>query len=143
MEERNGFSIIGFIAQVLIILLVIFILMWLFPTKNYLNNNIKNETNTDLSSEILFNQNLLSMKDAAREYYTISRMPSKDGDSKMMTLGEMIEKQMVVSLIGSDGTKCSTEASYVKVTKVDKEYEMIVSLTCSGVTKTIKTTVGC
>ena len=41
MEERNGFSIIGFIAQVLIILLVIFILMWLFPTKNYLNNNIK------------------------------------------------------------------------------------------------------
>ena len=40
MEERNGFSIIGFIAQVLIILLVIFILMWLFPTKNYLNNNI-------------------------------------------------------------------------------------------------------
>ena len=123
MEERNGFSIIGFIAQVLIILLVIFILMWLFPTKNYLNNNIKNETNTDLSSEILFNQNLLSMKDAAREYYTVSRMPSKDGDSKMMTLGEMIEKQMVVSLIGSDGAKCSTEASYVKVTKVDKEYE--------------------
>ena len=37
--ERNGFSIIGFIAQVLVILLIVFVLMWLFPTKSYIENN--------------------------------------------------------------------------------------------------------
>ena len=36
--ERNGFSIIGFIAQVLVILLFVFVLMWLFPTKSYIEN---------------------------------------------------------------------------------------------------------
>lgn len=146
-RERNGFSIIGFIAQILVILLFIFVLMWLFPTKSYIENNNNgtnsNNNNNIVNSEILFNQNLLSMKDAAREYFTNSRMPKKAGESVTLTLEEMIEKNMVLELIDGNAKKCDVKTSYVKVTKVDDEYEMIVTLTCSGVTKTIKTTIGC
>ena len=149
-QERNGFSIVGFIAQVLIILLFVFVLMWLFPTKSYLESNFANNGNVGAGagsnsalSELLFNQNLLSMKDAAKEYFTVKRMPSTNGSSKTLKLGEMINNSMVVELVDANGNKCDRDASYVKVTKVDSEYEMEVSLTCGKVTKTIKTTIGC
>ena len=83
------------------------------------------------------------MKDAAREYFTVSKLPKKVGESTTLTLGEMIDKSMVVELTDGNGKKCDTTASYVKVTKIDDEYEMIVTLTCSGVTKSIKTKLGC
>ena len=143
--ERNGFSIIGFIAQVLVILLFVFVLMWLFPTKSYIENNAGSTSNSSntATNELLFNQNLLSMKDAGREYFTVSRMPSKNGKSVKLTLEEMINKSLVVELIDGNGKKCDTAASYIEVTKINDEYEMIVSLTCSDVTKTIKTVIGC
>ena len=140
--ERNGFSIIGFIAQVLVILLFVFVLMWLFPTKSYIENN-NGGGNNNVNTEILFNQNLASMKDAAREYFTVSKLPKKVGESATLTLGDMIDKSMVVEFTDGNGNKCDTTASYVKVTKIDDEYEMIVTLTCSGVTKSIKTKLGC
>ena len=146
IQERNGFSIVGFIAQILVILIFVFVLMWLFPTKSYLENNGTAGAGTGSNSalsELLFNQNLLSMKDAAKEYFTVKRMPSTNGSSKKLTLDEMINKSMVVEFIDANGKKCDRDASYVKVTKVDKEYEMEVSLTCGKVTKTIKTTIGC
>ena len=146
IQEKNGFSIVGFIAQVLVILLFVFVLMWLFPTKSYLENNGTAGAGTGSNSalsELLFNQNLLSMKDAAREYYTVKRMPSTNGNSKSLTLDEMIKNSMVVEFVDANGNKCDRDASYVKVTKVDNEYEMEISLTCGKVTKTIKTTVGC
>ena len=146
INEKNGFSIVGFIAQVLVILLFVFVLMWLFPTKSYLENNGTagtGEGNNSALTELLFNQNLSSMKDAAREYYTVKRMPATNGASKKMTLDEMIKNSMVVEFVDAKGNKCDRQASYVKVTKVDKEYEMEISLTCGNVTKTIKTTVGC
>ncbi len=145
IQERNGFSIVGFIAQVLIILLFVFVLMWLFPTKSYLENNgTTNSTGSNSAlAEMLFNQNLLSMKDAAREYFTVKRMPAANGNSKTLKLGDMINSSMVVEFIDANGNKCDREASYVKVTKVDSEYEMEVSLTCGKITKKIITTVGC
>lgn len=143
-NERNGFSIIGFIAQVLVILLFVFVLMWFFPTKSYLeNNNGSINSNDNALNETLLNQNLLAMKDAGREYFTISRMPAKNGEEVILTLEEMLKKSMVVDLVDADGKKCDIKTSYIKVTKIDKEYEMIVTLTCSGITKTIKTTIGC
>ena len=148
MENRgkNGFSIIGFIAQVLVIVIFVFVLMWLFPTKSYIESHggANNITNSNFAlSEMLFNQNLLSMKDAAREYFTIKRMPATNGGSKTLTLEEMVKNGMVVELFDANGEKCDQKASFVKVTKVDSEYEMEISLTCGEVTKTIKTIVGC
>ena len=146
IQEKNGFSIVGFIAQVLIILIFVFVLMWLFPTKSYLESNGTVGAGTGSNSalsEMLFNQNLLSMKDAAREYFTVKRMPSTNGGSKTIKLDDMIKSSMVVELVDANGKKCDRNASYVKVTKVDNEYELEVSLTCGKVTKTIKTTIGC
>ena len=147
IREKNGFSILGFIAQVLLVVIFVFVLMLLFPTKSYIEKNGTGvgtgaNGNTALT-ELLLNQNLLSMKDAAKEYFTVQRMPATNGSSKTLTLEEMIKNKMVVELIDAEGKKCDQKASYVKVTKVNSEYELEVSLTCGGVTKTIKTTIGC
>ncbi len=140
-EERNGFSIIGFIAQVLVILLFIFVLMWLFPTKSYIEKNGGN--NDSATAVLLFNQNLLSMKDAGREYFTTARMPKEEGEKVKLTLAQMLEKSMVVDFIDANGNKCDSNSSYIEVTKVGSEYSMNVVLTCSGTTKNITTTIGC
>jgi hypothetical protein len=83
------------------------------------------------------------MKDAAKEYFTVKRMPSTNGAEKILSLDDMIKSSMVVEYIDANGKKCDRDKSYVKVTKVDDEYEMEVSLTCDKVTKKIVTTVGC
>ena len=144
IQERNGFSILGFIAQVLLVVIFVFVLMLLFPTKSYIDKNGSSTlTGNAALTEMLFNQNLLSMKDAAREYYTVKRMPATNGSSKTLTLEEMIKNRMVVEFVDAYGEKCDQKASFVKVTKVDSEYEMEVSLTCGKTTKSIKTVVGC
>ena len=144
IQEKNGFSIVGFIAQVLVIVLFVFVLMWLFPTKSYMeSHSINSNTGTGSLNELLVNQNLLSMKDAAREYFTVKRMPSTNGNEKILSLDDMIKSSMVVEYVDAYGKKCDRDKSYVKVTKVDDEYEMEVSLTCDKVTKKVITTIGC
>ena len=39
IREKNGFSILGFIAQVLLVVIFVFVLMLLFPTKSYIEKN--------------------------------------------------------------------------------------------------------
>ena len=73
-ERKEGFALIDVILQLLFFVLLIFALVWLFPTKGFVNN-MKNQlsgNNIDfqvLSSRI-FNDNLVLMKDAAKSYYT-------------------------------------------------------------------------
>ena len=38
-EEKNSFSLRTLILQLLTVLLFVFIMIWLFPTKNYMENN--------------------------------------------------------------------------------------------------------
>ncbi len=144
IREKNGFSIIGFIAQVLVVLLFVFVLMWLFPTKSYLESHgIGSATANTSLNELLVNQNLLSMKDAAKEYFTVSRMPATEGEVKILSLDDMINSSMVVELTDAYGNKCNRNDSYVRVVKIGNEYEMEVLLTCGDVTKKVITTIGC
>ena len=90
-----------------------------------------------------FASNVESMRDAAEGYFTNERLPKKFGDSVTMTLGEMLEKKLVLEFIDSNGNKCDTEASYVKVTKMQNEYQMKVQLTCTDYSDYIVYYMGC
>ncbi|MDD3048760.1 MAG: hypothetical protein PHQ89_02055 [Bacilli bacterium] len=122
----------GFLIKALIVILFVFLLMWIIPFPN-LNPVYDN----------LFNQNVESMRDAAKGYYTVERLPKNVGDTTKMTLAEMLDKKLVLSFTDSKGKQCDTKASYVEVIKAENEYVIKVYLSCSTRTDYILYHYGC
>ncbi|MBR4830180.1 MAG: hypothetical protein IKZ96_00220 [Bacilli bacterium] len=130
--ERKGTFIRDLLVKILLIALFLFLLMYLFPMPNL----------TPFYSAI-FNNNIQTMKDAAEDYYTVSRMPTEDGKSEKMTLKEMEQKKLIIPFVDKNGKSCDKNKSYVKVTKDGDEYVLKVSLTCSDESNYIIERIGC
>ena len=127
-EGHRGFSLRSIIIKLLLIVIIIFLIIWLFPTKNYVKNLINQKLSTNANQ--VFNTNIETMKDAAINYYNGDRLPSKKGDSRTLTLKEMTDKKLLVSFTDSNGKRCNVNDSYVKVTKNDDDYSLKVNLVC-------------
>ncbi len=154
-EERQGLSFREIIIQLVLVILFILIMIWLFPTKSYLNDNYV--SNEDVSGEIadaldeklealygrLFADNIESMKVAGKDYFTTPRLPQEVGDSVTITLEEMIEKKLILELTDSNNESCNVTESYIKVTKLDDEYLMKIQLTCTDSSDYINVYLGC
>ena len=143
-NERTNFSIKNVIIQFLFIALFIFVLIWLFPLKSDLKNLGSNDS-TDLSvlTDRIFNENIIAMKDDAKSYYTLERLPQNVGDKVKMTLGEMLDKKITLPFKDKNGKSCSLTDSYVEVTKHDTEYVMKVNLKCSDEENYLLVYMGC
>lgn len=137
-ENERGFSLRDIILQLLMLVLFIFILIWLFPTKGFVNDltekleNMSTGSDHSILYDKIFNENLVDMKEAAKSYYTTSRLPKNIGDKVSMTLGEMLDKKIILPFADKNGDACSTSDSYVEVTKMDDEFQMKVQLSCNG-----------
>ena len=150
-ERRNTFSVRDIFLQLLMVILFVFIMIWLFPTKSYLKDNFvgKEELKSEISEQLqaiygrLFADNIESMRDAAQGYFTNARLPQKIGDSVTLTLGEMYEKKLVLSFKDSNNESCDINKSYVKVTKMNDEYQMKVQLSCTDYEDYIIVYMGC
>lgn len=139
-EERSGFAFKDIILRLLFIVLLIFIVIWLFPTKNYVKNLIDQKLGT--SNNQVFNTNIETMKDAALAYYNGSRLPEEEGKTKKLTLGEMLNKNLLVEFTDSKGKKCDNKKSYVEVTKNKTDYSLKVNLACTDKTAYINSYIG-
>ncbi len=151
-ERKDSFSVRDIAIQLLVIILFIFILLWLFPTKSYVeklvNNNAYNGDNgSTLSGELLstqvFNENVKTMKEAAISYFTTSRLPKKVGDKVTLTLNEMLNEKMLLAFTDSSGKSCNLNSSYIEITKTDGEYILKVNLSCEDKTDYILVHLGC
>lgn len=120
MDETRGFTIKDLLIRLILIIIFIFLLIWLFPMPDLkpLNNQI-------------FADNLDRMKNAAKSYYTIERLPKDFNTSKKMTLKEMIDQHLILSLMDSNGNYCDENESYVQITKLENEYIIKVQLSCT------------
>lgn len=150
-ERKNSMSFKDVILQLMLVVLFVLIMIWLFPTKNYLKDNFvgKEELESELSLQLqslygrLFTDNIESMRDAAQGYFTNERLPQKIGASATLTLKEMEEKKLIIPFKDSNNQSCDVTNSYVKVTKMDDEYQMKVQLTCSDYSDYIIVYMGC
>lgn len=140
-ENRTGFILKDILLQIILVVIFVFLLLWLFPTKGYVNNKIDNSLNPVYQE--LFNSHLNSMKEAAQSYYTTSRLPKKVGDKVSITLGEMLDKKLISTFVDSNNKQCNLNASYVEITKMDDEYMMKVNLSCSDKSDYIIVYLGC
>lgn len=132
-ERRYTFDWKGFILKLLIVLIVLFLLYKFIPA-------VKVNTLYDQ----VFNDNLVTMKDAAKSYYTKDRLPEKIGDSKTMTLQDMLNEKMLVNFVDKNGKYCDTFGSYTTITKTkDDEYLLKVQLSCGDQIDYVLETIGC
>lgn len=140
-DERERFSIKDVVLQVVLVVLFVFLLLWLFPTKSYVDNKIDSKL-APLYNQI-FTTNINNMKEAAVSYFTTSRLPKNIGDKEKLTLGEMLDKKLLISFLDSNNKKCSLTDSYVEITKMDDEYILKVNLSCSDNSDYILVHLGC
>ncbi len=130
----------GSLAVKLVILAVIvFIAGWIFVKVTGNNSSSSKNTLADSNSEYINNIN--TMKTAAFEYFTKSKLPEKVGATEKVTLAQMINQKLLIDFT-SDGKTCDTNSSYVQTTKTaDGNYALKVSLTCGDESDFIVTTI--
>ena len=141
-EKNNRFSVKDLVVQLLFVVLLVFILMYLFPSKQFITN-LKDNGSLQPLYDRIFNENILMMKDGAKAYFTTPRLPQNTGDKVKLTLGEMLDKKIVLPFTDSRGKSCDNTASYVEVEKKDDEYVMKVNLKCSEQENYLLVYMGC
>ena len=166
-KQKNGFATTAILAAIAFVLLALVLFLFLMgkadKSKSIVNanggntgtekisnkskdsNDISEESETCVSGskEHIFNENLRTIKDAAVSYFTTERLPVKIGDTKKLTLKEMQDKKLVLSMVDSKGKVCGADTSYVEVTKEKTEYTMKINLSCSDMEDYIIIHLGC
>ncbi len=120
-DNKNGFSILDLIVKIIFAGLFIFILVWLFNKK---------VPNMKPFYSNVFRENIRYMQEAGESYFTDEKMPTEVGQEIKISLGEMIEKKLIIPFIDEDGNECNNDESYVGITKLDEGYELKTNLVC-------------
>lgn len=145
-ERKEKFSFKSFFLTVLLVLLFVFLMLWLFPTKNYINNKLQSSYDLERLSVLYddtFTDNLSKMKDAGIAYFTTDRLPKEVGESKKLTLQEMYNLHLILKLKDKSGNLCDATASYVEMAKYTDEYRLKVNLSCGNQQDYIIVYLGC
>jgi len=146
-ENSSNFSIRNVVIQFLFVALFIFILIWLFPMKSDLKAAIdginRKEDNVAVFYDQIFNNNVVAMKDAAKSYYTNERLPKTVGETVKISLGDMLEKKIILPFVDSKGEQCDLVDSYVEVSKHENEFVMKVNLKCTNQENYLLVYMGC
>ena len=129
-EDNKRETLKSTFIKIVLVVLLIFVLMMLFPTKGFVTNYVDEKVKENSGSDN-FNNNLLAMATAGSGYFTSSRLPKNTGDTAKMTLGEMYDNKLLVKFSDSNNRTCNSNKSYLEVTKEEDEYTMKVNLSCS------------
>ncbi|MDD2202949.1 MAG: hypothetical protein PHD78_00955 [Bacilli bacterium] len=132
MYNESGFSVKDFILKIILVVLFVFLLMWLFPMPNL-----------KPVYDRIYADNIETMKDAAKSYYTVERLPKDVNDSVRMTLNEMLAMKLLLPIADSDDVLCDGQASFVEIMKSDTEYIVKTNLTCSNKSDYVIEYMGC
>ena len=136
-ERKEGFNFKSFFLTLLMILLFVFLMLFLFPTKWDLKKIQNGENNLQSTSDIeklsvlydeIFANNVMRMKDAAIGYFTTERLPQEVGQSRRLTLQDMYDLHLVLKMKDKNGKACSVKKSYVSMTKFEDEYHKKIIL---------------
>lgn len=132
MEKEYRISWLKIVGITVLIAVVIIIICLLYPKKD----------NTMLTQQTYIN-NITLMKDAGFEYFSGSHLPKEIGDSKRISLDEMLARNLLPEFLDEEGNSCNTTNSYIEATKtLDNEYEMSVYLSCNNKSDYIVTSIS-
>lgn len=126
MEDERRINWLGLFIKMVIIFIFALIIIWLVSKIIGVNK---------LSST--FTNNINNMEKVSVDYFKTIDLPRKTGKSEKITLKEMIDKKLIVS-VNKDGENiCDTDKSYSKITRQKKDYIVETSLQCGKEKDTI------
>ena len=155
-QKKNAFAATSLLISIAIALLALVgaVLILGKVSNNEINTTDENSTVAEVTSnadttceglnrEIVFNNNLKSIKEAAISYFTNERLPQTVGETVKISLKEMKDKKLVLNVRDASAKMCDENNSYVEVTKEKDEYVMKVFLSCSDMEDYIIVHLGC
>lgn len=138
----------GLGLKAIIVVLALLLLVWLVP--KLIPDQEKPKETKDKTTVVekvpskTFKENLDTIKDAAKAYFTVDRLPNEIGEVSKLTLETMLDKKMILKFTDENGNFCDNKNSFAEMKKVStNEYELKVQLSCSGTTDFIVETFGC
>lgn len=126
MEDEKKINWLSLFIKIVIAFAFMLIIVWL--VSKLINRNKLSDT---------FKNNINNMETVAVKYFKDVDLPTKQGESIKVTLGEMIEKELIISVKTSEGGKCDTKNSYSKITRKKDNYEVETRLECGKEKNTI------
>lgn len=146
MEKRSTF--VDFLIQLIFVILFVILLVWLFPTKDWLKNNYFNNGSYSYEKETTvedakYIDNINNMMDASKSYFGYNvNLPENIDDTVSVTLQELVDNHVMIMPKDSKGKKCDGN-SKATITKTLNGYTIKVELTCGSDSDYIIRTVGC
>lgn len=126
MEKEKKINWLELFIKIIIIFIFVLIIVWLVA---------KITNRTKLSDT--FKNNINNMEKVATDHFKNVDLPLKNGKSKKITLGEMIEKGLIVSSeVQKEGT-CDATKSFSKITRKKDNYVLETTLECGNEKSTI------
>lgn len=152
-EKSLSYHIKRFLIGLLLAVVIIFLLVWIFPTKAGLKNTIDDSISDAFDKTFaeklnplydrIFSDNIETMKKIAISYFTTERLPKAEGQTKKLTLQQMMDMKLILALKDKNGKMCNTKESYVEITKMSNEYKLKVNLSCGDEEDYVITYLGC
>lgn len=139
--QRNTFNWGEFFSRAIIVILFIFILMWIAPLPTKISSVDSKvgglegkvdgiEGKVNILVDRVFFDNIELMKNTAKEYWTIPKLPQNVDDIKTLTLQEMIDKKLILAFTDKNGKACDSAKSKVEIKRLEKEYQITTTLVC-------------
>ena len=112
MYDNNEFRIHiewkNVLIKLVLIILFVLLLVWVLPIPKL-----------DTFYNRVFNDNINTMKEAAKNYFLSNNLPENIGESNTIKLGDMVNKNLIVEFTDKNNNKCSDSNSLSTITKTD------------------------
>ena len=127
MEDERKINWLSLFIKIVIVFIFALILIWLVT--KITNSTKKSET---------FKNNINNMEEAAVNYFKEIDLPLEKGKSIEISLEEMLEKKLIISIKDNLKASCDTNKSNSKITRQKKNYNIETTLVCGKEKETIK-----
>ena len=135
--DKRPFPFRDFLLKFIIIVIFALLLVWLIP--KFISP--KTSSNEATSSKV-FEKNLTAMKTASVNYYSKKENLPTDNSKEVITLRQMISKNMLRAFTDKNGKACNVDKSYSEITSDNGEYVLKVKLKCSDEEDYVLTKLG-
>ena len=122
-ENNNTINWIKVIVKILLAFLVVILSVKLISL--VINNKDKNNVENVMES------NLTQMMEVAKDYFEEDKLPKQVGKSTKVDLETLIKDKKISTLKDSKGKECDLNESFIKATRLDKEYQIKAYLVCN------------
>jgi len=126
MENEKKINWLSLFIKIIIVFIFALIIIWLIS--KIVNNSKKSE---------IFKNNINNMEKVSIDYFKTIDLPLEKGQSIKVTLEELIEKELIVSINEEKENKCNLKESYSEITREKDKYVVNTTLKCGKEKDTI------